>query len=460
MADNPDQVWANGFTMTAIKAGVVTGLLLLGLVLMFTLGNLQEIQKNFPKYRCNPIMMPFASLLGFNAKDNFNFCLSSIFNGKAAEIFGPIYNLLGGFTQIVKLIVDVALGIRKLFSNFLMGVNGFVRSVRDRIQGLMFNIRMSFLKINSLMGRVYGTMYAVIWMGVSAMTAGFNIADNDLVRFLFEFCFDPDTPIQLEDGSFVPISHVRIGTRLAALADTSVPVVTSRFEFQGDKTPMVNVHGVVMSASHYVKAGESWVPAEEHPEAIPAASVPKLICLNVSGHTFMVGKGDPALLVADYDEHSSDKVVHATQKLAMAALNGTSESSQTRSDYSLGIDPTCEVRMRDNTWQPMSALQLGDDVWNAGKVLGLVQEQCDQVCEISGKLFAAAQTIYDGKWVRVAEKAPVSVSVSTKSVLLSLITERCATIHIRCGQESYYIRDYREVPLPEMEDSYEDEFSS
>jgi hypothetical protein len=171
----------------------------------------------------------------------------------------------------------------------------------------------------------------------------------------------------------------------------------------------------------------------------------------------MVGRDGPALLVADYDEHSSDKVVHAAQKLAMTALNGSPEST-TQSDYSLGIDPSCEVRMRDNTWQPMSALKLGDEVWNAGKVFGLVKEQCDQVCEISGKRFAAAQTIYDGKWVRMAEKAPVSVS--TKDVLLSLITERCATIHIRCGEQSYYIRDYREVPLPEMEDSYEDEFSS
>jgi hypothetical protein len=98
------------------------------------------------------------------------------------------------------MIMNVAVSIRQLFSSFLAGVNKFIRNVRDRIEALLFSVRMSFIKLNNLMGKVYGTMYAVMWMGTSALAAGNNLANNDLVTFLFEFCFHPDTPIQRGDG--------------------------------------------------------------------------------------------------------------------------------------------------------------------------------------------------------------------------------------------------------------------
>ena len=245
--------WEKNWTSTMIKTCIMTAIFTICLVLLFTLGSFQEITHNFAKYRCNPLIMPFASNFGYDTKENFNFCLTSIFNGKAAEIFQPVYNLLGSFTSVINLVVNVALGIRKLFSNFLLGVNSFVRNARDRIQGLFFSIRMSFLKLNNLMARVYGTMYAVIWMGTSAMTAGFNLGDNDLVKFLFEFCFDPTTPIQLEDGRFVPISELKIGDRLIPHVGNLNPVVTSIFRFDGTNTPMVKIRDVTMSPEHYAK---------------------------------------------------------------------------------------------------------------------------------------------------------------------------------------------------------------
>ena len=185
--------------MTIVKAVILTIVFTAVLILLFSIGALKEMAENFPKYRCNPILMPFAANFGYDAKENFNYCINNVLQAKAAEFFGPIYKLLGGFTDIVGLIVDVTLGIRKLFSNFLLGVNGFIANVRDRIQGLLFQVRLSFMRLNNLMGRVYGTMYGIVWMGTSAMLAGFNIADNDLVQFLFEFCqhIKNDMPVQI-----------------------------------------------------------------------------------------------------------------------------------------------------------------------------------------------------------------------------------------------------------------------
>ena len=461
MADSiPDPLaaWSEGWSSTLIKWILLTTVLTIALIGMFTFGNLNEIAKNFPKYRCNPLAIPFAGMFGYNAKDNFNFCLGSVFDAKAAEVFSPIYGLLGNFTNVVGLITNVTLGIRTLFSNFLLGVNQFVRSVRDKIQALMNNLRMTLLKMNNLMGKVYGTMIAVVFMGTSAMTAGLSIGDNAMVQFLGEFCFEPDTPIRLADGSVHPIRHLRIGDKLAPTPHNPSPVVTSVLRFDGSKTPMVRIGNVTVSAEHYVCVNDRWMNANEHPDALPIGSIPRLVCLNVTGHQFYAGH---RLLVADYDEHETEHAVKTTQTMAMKALNNK-EGTEWVSDYALGIGGQSLIELEDGSWKSLRHVMIGEVVKGGGKIVGIVQELCTTVVERHSCVFAAAQTVLDPvthQWTRAALLWPSCVS-HTPSHLISLVTERCGTLHIRCGHDEFYIRDYREVALPEMEDAYAEEFEN
>ena len=435
------------WTWTMVKFVVMTLVFLIALIMMFTMGNLNEISKNFPKYRCNPIMMPFAGSFGYDAKENFDFCLTNIFNGKAAQIFAPIYGILGSFTDVVKQITNVTLGLRQLFANFLFGVNNFIRSVRDKIQALLTSVRMSFLKINNLMGKVYGTMIAVVYMGTSAMTAGMSVGDNDMVQFLFEFCFAPETLIQLRNGSFTQIQHLRIGDALVPTAQNADPRVTSVFRFDGSKTPMVRIDDVVVSGEHYVQHEGRWMLAKNHPDAVSSASVPTLVCLNVEGHQFQAGR---SLVVADYDEHETEAVVEATQKLALKALNG-SEGTEPAVDYSLGVDSSVEIEL-EKGWARIADVCCGDVVRGAGRVLGVVREECEEPVLVHGVPFAPGQLLFrEGRWVRAGS---LPSCVSRKSELVSLITERCGTMRGRVGDGEVFLRDYREVALPEMEAAY------
>lgn len=449
--------WENNWTITLIKFTVLTIVFFCTLIGVLQLGNLQEIMKNFSRYRCNPLVMPFAGNFGYDATENFNFCLSNIFQLKAVEVFTPLYELLNVFTSIVSQIVNVVLGIRKLFSNFLFGVNRFVRNVRDRIQQLLTSVRMSFLRINNLMGRVYGTMYAVMWMGLSALTAGFNVADNDLVKFLFEFCFDPNSPIRLADNSMTTLSKIRVGDVLAPIEGNERPVVTSVFLFDGTKTSMVSIHGVSMSAEHYVNYCGKWLSAKNHPDALAIPSLPTLACLNVSGHTF--GIGAHKLIVADYDEHTSQHVVHETQRLALHTLNGAPSTRPPVNDYSLGFDAMMLVKMKDTTWKYARDVNIGDVLHSTGTVLGVVHEECASVVLVDGKQIAAAQLLFDSasnSWTRcMLRHTPVACS---PAVLYSFITKNCGTIIAHTGQTELYLRDYREVAVPEMEDAYRKEF--
>jgi len=440
--------WDSNITMSIVKFAIVTVILVAVLVLLFTIGSIQEIAKNWPRYRCNPAFMPFAGTLGYDVQENFQFCLNSVFKTKAGEIFAPIYGLLGNFTNIVMLMVDTTLGIRKLFSNFFLSTNSFIRNVRDRIQGLLFQIRLTFMKMQNLMGRVYGSLYSVIWMGTSAVTAGFNLSENSMVKFITNFCFDPVTRIPMADGSVKTIAELRVGEMLAGGKR-----VTSTFVVDGRSVPMVDVQGVKLSSTHFVEgpSGEM-IAAGDHPAAIPIPSIPTLICLNVEGHRFQTESG---LVVADYDESESPAAIQEAQQIAETALNGGATGLAV-SDYSLGLDRICEVQLASGSWKPIADVQIGDVLVGGNPVRGLVEEECANTVNIDGIELAQAQLLHTAPvWERATNVfGSRRTEGSEKTVLIHLITHSTGPFAVRKNGAILWVRDYREAPIPEMEDPY------
>lgn len=470
MADiNPDLVqteWHPNWTSYVIKFVIISAVFMALLVSLFAFGNIQELTSNFPKYRCNPALMPFASAFGYDAKENFNFCMSSVFNSKAAEIFSPIYKLLSEYTQVITTIVNATLGIRQLFSNFFLSINNFIGNVRNRIQNLLFRIRLSFLRMQHLMERVYGTMYSVIWMGTSALAAGTNLSNNAIVKFLFSFCFNPNTPVRLATGAVVPIHSLQIGDALAPIhgrANES-PIVTSIFQFDGTHTPMVTIGEIHVSAEHYVLYQDGWIAAKDHPLAKDAPTCPKLYCLNVSTNEFYVGSTQlNELSVSDYDEHTDAHIVRQVQTIAEKALNNQVQPQQPLDNsYSLGIDPSLFVEMEDDTWKCATEIQIHDRLKHSGAVLGIVYESCENVHSFPDckHALSASQCVFDTKsntWKRAMHMFPTMQTLHP-STLIQFITQQCSAIHVRTTIGDYYIRDYREVPLPDMETPYENAF--
>jgi hypothetical protein len=437
--------------ITAILVGVA--------VLLFTYGNIAEIAANFEKYRCNPIVIPFAGLFGRDPKENFNFCIGNLMNIQASGILAPVYSLLANFVTIFSTIANAMMSIREQFARFFVQVNGFIASVQDRMAAVLFQLRLTFLKMQTLMGRVYGTMYATMFMGISAMAAGTSLADNDLVKFLFEVapCFEGSTRVRLANGQTVPISELRVGTKL------STGVVTSVFVFDGSRTPLVDLDGVRMSHTHYVEAPRAaahgtaghWVEAGDHPDARPTSTkLDRIFCLNVRGNKFVVEGNSGPMVVADYCESASQTAAIAARSMALKALNGHRALSEDAGG-ALGVGGAWTVELADGRWKRIDALQLGDVLKDSGRIYGLVKEHCTSVAPSQEKgepPIAAAQLQWsDGRW---ASSKGVKVR-GDGVVLYSLFTERCSALRIRYGPLERIVRDYLEAPLPEMQEPFE-----
>jgi hypothetical protein len=178
----------------------------------------------------------------------------------------------------------------------------------------------------------------------------------------------------------------------------------------------------------------------------------------------MFGVGKKQVIVADYDEHSNPSVVEATQTLALRTLNGSVlPKHSVVKDYSLGMDKLFLIRMADDSYKLLGSVKIGDILHGGGKVLGVVHEKCDSVVEVDGLYVAAAQPFMDvelGVWVRGMYHSKFTSGPKRPLELISFITEHCSTLTLHTGTKEFFTRDYREVPLKEMEDAYAKQFAS
>jgi hypothetical protein len=433
--------WKNALLKNVFLFAGITLVLILFFIVILGLSTLQEITENWSRYRCSPYIMPFAGFFGQDSSENFQFCVKSMFESQKSEMFEPMYGMMGEFNGTLGQVTDTINGFRKTLGDTKYNINSFIGDVRSRINAVLFQIRMTFMKMQTLMGRVFGTMYSVIWMGTSAITAGMNLGDNDMVNFLFEFCFDPETPIPLHNGSIKPIKDLRIGEILR-----NGKRVTSTFKFSGANTPMVQIGKDILSSKHFVQyPSGKWGPAGQHPAATPTASIPEIICLNVEGHQFVTAHG---LVCSDYDE--TEEGGAAAQTIAEQALNGGAANVPVE-HYSLGIESTAEVELQTGEWKRLSEIRVGDAVGKGG-VVGTVQEFCPVLYTVAGIPVSEGQLVWsDGRWIRAKY---AGTRIESACILHHLILRNTEPFHIRIGTTDLWVRDYREVPIPDMETPY------
>jgi hypothetical protein len=424
-----------------IKPGILIAVFSIGIVLILGLGTSKEIAQNWPKYRCQPHIMPIAGLYGYNAQENIEFCLKNVFLKEAPGVLAPVYEAASSLNSAMASAGSGLMSVRTTLSGLTDGISSVVRSFNKRIQMIMQTLKGKFKNLENLMGRVTALFYAIMYSGITALAAGSTFAKGTVGTFLNTFCFPAGTPVLCEDGNYKPIESLVVGDRLASHAGSNI--VESTFVFDGSQTNMVNIEGVIVSTNHFIRHGGNWIPAGKHPSALKTVSHDTIYCLNTSRHSFWVKH----LLVADFEE--SDEIAGIIQAEVEMQLNGYNSTLADETDYSLGINPDYEVATAKG-WIPLREITIGTVLEDGNIVRGIVKEG---VSKATSTGFAKAQLVWsaaEGRWTR-QHSEPL---VYKKQVLWQLLTDRNVfRVREPAGMEMS-VRDYAEIHDPRLEDMY------
>ncbi len=426
----------------------VLGIIIVGIVL--SVSAIAEVKKNWPKYRCRPQYMVLAPIFGNDTAENFNYCLQNVMNSEAGSALAPVYKVLFASIASIAQLLDSTNSLRLQLATLVGGVVKTIQQFVDRFNQFGFAVRSTAIRIKSMMYRVYGTMMAMIYLGMSGIVTLQNLPETALVKFLMTFCFPPNTPIYVHGKGHIPIAHVIPGDRLA-----NGSIVTARFNFSAKGQQMVRLGHVRVSTNHFVRAPDGgWIMAGEHPDAIASPDWEHgdeypLICLNTNDHTIPLG----GYIFSDYDETAEGDETAA--QFVERRINGEEFTHRvTFKEYGATIHPDSLVQGN----RPAKSVMLGETFKNGNKVIGFIDKFITEAVQLpdSNRTIVTPSTLvwsdYGRKFIRAVDIVGAkTIKYNTPIVFRGFIVTPSSTIVTDSG---LHLRDYIEVLSPDTEEPY------
>ena len=77
---------------------------------------MKEIEDNWPVYRCNPSVMPFAGSFGHDVGDNFTYCIQNMQTDYMGVLLQPVNYLMNVLNKSVNGLGESIQNIRKVIN--------------------------------------------------------------------------------------------------------------------------------------------------------------------------------------------------------------------------------------------------------------------------------------------------------------------------------------------------------
>jgi hypothetical protein len=163
------------FSATTILAVGVAGYL-------FGLSQVAFLKKNWVQYRCNPIYMPFADMVGDDVFTNFTKCTMKGFHDYAGFVMDPIMSEFDTVGSTVSEIGGALGDMRTMMSSMRGGFLGIVGSVFGKIQNLMSSIQYIIIRMRTLLSRIMGVMMSFLLIFDTGMNVGQSVMNGPIMR--------------------------------------------------------------------------------------------------------------------------------------------------------------------------------------------------------------------------------------------------------------------------------------
>lgn len=264
---------------------------------------MQRIKDNWPVYRCQPLIMPFASIFGHDSSENFAYCIANMQKNFMAPLLQPLqFN--------VSMLGDITGGLTTGLNNNRSFIGTFRDNISDtfmNIFGIVFNISIELQKtvinVKDMIGKLVGIMTTTMYVisgSMMTMQSAWDGPPGDLVKAL---CFHPDTKLQLKSGEILSMKDIPLNsvlkndTRVCATMqisnlDENGAIVEKMYRVKR-KSDSVGVDDILVSGSHliYDPNTKQFVHVKNLPSSeLSEVDCDVLSCLITSNHTIPIGE--------------------------------------------------------------------------------------------------------------------------------------------------------------------------
>jgi len=299
--------------METVVIAVATVVAVCASLYLFALSQVDFLKKNWPKYRCHPLYMPMAGLVGQDVSANFTKCTMKGFQDYAGFVMDPIMSQFSLFNSVIGDISGAMNDMRGMMSDTRTGFLGIVGTVFGKIENLMSQFQHIIIRMRTLLARVVGIMMSFMYIFYGGMQTGESVVAGPVGKTMSVLCFDENTLIQVSSGLTLHMKDLVIGDILA-----NDNAVTSVYKINGKDVQMYLLDGIKVSGGHkiwYEYTGK-FIPVSQHPLAIASSRSSNLVCINTEKRMFNIG----AYTFMDFTEEGD--VMGAPEDVIIALKSG------------------------------------------------------------------------------------------------------------------------------------------
>lgn len=262
-----------------------------------------KIKKNWPNYRCNPMIIPFASYFGHDPVKNFTYCLQGTQRNYSGHLMQPLIYSNQVAHANAKHLTNSVQSSRTFMSQF----RSFFAGIADDIFGVFLNaliqIDYLFIKIRDMAAKIIGIVTTMLFLIDGAVKTGESVNAGPIGGTLRFLCFHPETQVQLMNTKVVKMSDIEIGN---TLKNGSTVIGTLRLS-NYNKEPFYEIDGgennsnILVTGSHLIQDSKTkrFIPVANSPLAKKTSIIENTFsCLITDSHIIPIGKH----IFWDYDD--------------------------------------------------------------------------------------------------------------------------------------------------------------
>jgi hypothetical protein len=152
---------------------IVVFLIVISVALYFyIISSLQAYRNSWQDNKCNPLLMPFASIINSDKVqdnndleyivNNFNECLNTLTEEVATSSTKPINSIFTYIGNFFTILFTIFIGIKGFIEYLLRLIMYFYSLIENSLETMFLQIRMFFMNINDFMGKII-SMFMVIY---------------------------------------------------------------------------------------------------------------------------------------------------------------------------------------------------------------------------------------------------------------------------------------------------------
>jgi len=255
--------WFNLVYVTIAYAALMMGMMLFIAI--------DDIRKNWPKYRCNPMYLPLSN----DVQKDFTYCVQNMQSNYMGVLLKPVTWMM----QNLGSMAGNVFGSLQKFRTMISTMRGFITNTVQSIMGIFINTIIQTQKmaisVKDSVAKMVAIMVTLLYTmdgSVKTMQSAWNGPPGQMVRAI---CFRKDTLVKLVNGEKVPMNKVKLGDTLSngKKVYATIEVANANDEYfykllsKEDNTEQPEIF---VTSTHYVldETSGKYIMVKDHPDAI------------------------------------------------------------------------------------------------------------------------------------------------------------------------------------------------